>query len=494
MEEQRSSYRQIFKATSLFGGVQVFNILISIVKSKFIAVLLGPIGMGIAGLLSSTCDIINNLTSFGLETSAVRNIAAANASEDKYRLNIIATVVRRLVWVTGLLGALVMLALAPFLSELTFDSKDYTFAYIILSISLLFRQLTVTSKVLLQGMRKLKALAKASVLGSFLALVITIPLYYLFGLKGIVPSIICSILITFFTLYFYTLKIKPKPVTLSRSEIWSEGKSILAMGFMLSLSRILYTITCYLLKVYIGRTGNIADVGLYNAGDAIVISYTSLIFSAMLTDYYPRLSSVAHDKQLSKQTINQQAEIAILILAPMLTGLFVYVQWVVQLLYSKEFIVINEMIQWAALGIFLKAVEWSVGILFLAKGDFKLFFFFETSYCIYTFIFNILGYRWMGITGLGIASLAGYVVYSIQALIIGSYKYGFTFNRHFIKIFSLQFLCAIVCFAIVRYVPSPYHYIMGSCLIIASTVYSLVELNKRLALKEFILSKIMRKK
>ena len=45
--ENRNSYKQSLKATSLFGGVQIFNILIQIIRSKFAAVLLGPEGMGV---------------------------------------------------------------------------------------------------------------------------------------------------------------------------------------------------------------------------------------------------------------------------------------------------------------------------------------------------------------------------------------------------------------------------------------------------------------
>ena len=75
MTEKKDSYRQIMKATSVFGGVQVFQILISIVRSKFVAILLGPAGMGIVGLLTATTGLVNGFTNFGLGTIAVKNIS-----------------------------------------------------------------------------------------------------------------------------------------------------------------------------------------------------------------------------------------------------------------------------------------------------------------------------------------------------------------------------------------------------------------------------------
>ena len=43
-ETEKQEYKNSLKATSLFGGVQVYNIIITILKSKVVALLLGPGG------------------------------------------------------------------------------------------------------------------------------------------------------------------------------------------------------------------------------------------------------------------------------------------------------------------------------------------------------------------------------------------------------------------------------------------------------------------
>ncbi|MGE5348154.1 MAG: oligosaccharide flippase family protein [Actinomycetota bacterium] len=129
MSEENTSYRQIMKATSIFGGVQVINIIISIVRSKFVAVLLGPGGMGIYGLFTSTTGLIEKITNLGLSTSAVRNVAAANASGDRSRIGTVVSVLRRLVWITGIAGALFTFFAAPWLSDLTFSNREYTIGF-----------------------------------------------------------------------------------------------------------------------------------------------------------------------------------------------------------------------------------------------------------------------------------------------------------------------------------------------------------------------------
>ena len=135
--DNKSSYRSIFKATSLFGGVQVYQILIQIIKSKFVAVLLGPAGVGIMGLYQSGLQLIQQISSMGLASSAVRDVSEANGTNDIHRIAKTITVVRKLVWFTGLLGLVLVALFSPLLSKASFGNYDYTIPFIILSVTLL---------------------------------------------------------------------------------------------------------------------------------------------------------------------------------------------------------------------------------------------------------------------------------------------------------------------------------------------------------------------
>ena len=483
MPDQKSSYRQIMKATSIFGGVQVFQIIIQIIRSKFIAILLGPIGMGISGLLTTTTNFISILADFGLGTSAVKDIAAAHATGNETRIATVATVLRRLVWITGLLGTVITLVLSPWLSQLTFGNHNYTTAFIWISCTLLFTQLTSGQMVLLQGMRKIQYLAKANLYGSLLGLIITVPLYYKLGIDGIVPGIIISALISLSLSWLFVRKIEIKPVKVSVARTIAEGKSMLAMGFSISLSELLSVGASYVVRIFISRTGSVADVGLYSAGFSIVTIYVSMIFNAMGTDFYPRLSAVSRDKHLCNQTINQQAEIAILILAPILIVFLVFINWVVILLYSVKFISINNMILWAALGMFFKVIIWLFGFLFLVKGNIKVYFWNEFASTIYTLILNLIGYHLYGLTGMGISFFVSYFLAMVQAFIIGRVKFSFSFEAPFVRLFLYQFGLAIAAFCVVQFLPKPYPYWAGVPLISVSLWLSFQELEKRIEIK-----------
>jgi O-antigen/teichoic acid export membrane protein len=486
--KEQSSYRQIIKATSLFGGVQVYNIIISIIRSKFIAILLGPAGMGIAGLLGSTTGLIRGLTDFGLSTSAVKDVASANSTGNKTRIATIVTVLRRWLWITGLLGMLITVVFSSWLSQLTFGNRNYTMAFIWISITLLFNQLCDGQLVILQGLRKLQYLAKANMSGSLLALFITIPLYYIWDIDAIVPAIIITSLISLLLSWYFAHKLNIETIKVTRVRTLAEGKDMLVMGFMLSLSGIVTLGTSYIVRIFISNTGGVAQVGLYNAGFAIINTYVGLIFTAMGTDYYPRLSALAKSPDQSKLLINQQAEVAILILAPIIMIFLVYIHWIVILLFSNKFIEVNEMIHWAALGMFFKSASWAIAFILLAKGASKLYFWNEFFASTYMLGFNILGYQVMRMTGLGISFFFGYLIYLIQVFLVSNIKFRFSFNSTFIRIFVLQFTLALSCFIVIKFIGNPYSYIIGTVLILVSSVYSFKELDKRIGLKAIFIT------
>ncbi len=494
MSEENTSYRQIMKATSIFGGVQVINIIISIVRSKFVAVLLGPGGMGIYGLFTSTTGLIEKITNLGLSTSAVRNVAAANASGDRSRIGTVVSVLRRLVWITGIAGALFTFFAAPWLSDLTFSNREYTIGFRWVAVTLLITQITAGQMVVLQGMRQINFLARANLAGSIAGLLISVPIYYVWGLDGIIPAIIVSSIVALLISWYFSSRVSIERVRVDQKTVIAEGSDMVKLGFMLSLSSLIAMASSYLIRIYISHAGSVDEVGLYNAGFAIINTYVGMVFTAMSTDYFPRLSGVAHDIVRTRDVINQQAEVAILILAPILAVFLIFINWVVILLYSTRFLPVVNMIHWAALGIFFKAASWPIAYLIIAKGDSRTFFLSELAVHIYMLGFNILGYLWGGLEGLGISYLAGYILYLVQVFVIVRKKYSFSFLWTFARITAIQFLLGISCFLVSRFLSSPYLYLAGAVLISASVYLSYRELDRRVGLKILIADKFLKKK
>lgn len=492
--EETQSYRSIFKSTSLFGGVQVYNILLSIIKTKFIAVLLGTTGMGIMGLYQSTICLIQGFTNFGLEQSAVRDVSAANVSGCTEKISHIVAVIQKLVWITGLLGMLSMLVFASYWSKLTFGNNDYTIPFILLSIVLLLNQISAAQKVILQGMRKLSYLAKSSAIGATVGLIVSVPLYYWLGIKGIVPTLILTAFTTLLITWYYVSKVKVKKEKVTIKQAVVDGQVIMKMGATMSLSNIMTMCISYLLRWFIRTQGGIDDVGLFAAGFTIINTYTGLVFTAMATDYYPRLAAVNKNIEKGNTIINYQIEIAILIVAPLIALCIVFMPLFVRLIYSESFLDANLYIIWAAVGVLFKAISWSISYNFIARGDAKQFIKNEILAKFYEVLLLLLGFYFMGLEGLGIATLTYFLIYTIQLYIVGHKKFDFTFSKSFGKLFVPQLLLVIFALFIALVLKESLKtYFIGGIAAASSVYFSLKGLDRRISLLSVLKGKIFRR-
>ncbi|MBO5663733.1 MAG: oligosaccharide flippase family protein, partial [Bacteroidales bacterium] len=83
MAKAKDTYGKILKSTGIFGGSQVFNILIGVLRTKVVSVLLGPNGLGLMSLYPSVVDMLRSVSDLGLSFSAVRDISSAHATNDR---------------------------------------------------------------------------------------------------------------------------------------------------------------------------------------------------------------------------------------------------------------------------------------------------------------------------------------------------------------------------------------------------------------------------
>src|SRR6187200_639699 len=79
---KKTSYAEILKSTALVGGSSALNIGIGIIRTKAMAILLGPAGFGLMGLYNSIVDLAQSAAAMGVSSSGVRQIADAAGSND----------------------------------------------------------------------------------------------------------------------------------------------------------------------------------------------------------------------------------------------------------------------------------------------------------------------------------------------------------------------------------------------------------------------------
>lgn len=487
MAETKSSYGSIMKATSIFGGVQVFNILITLIRGKAVAILIGTAGMGLNGLLLSGLNLIKTITSLGISESAVKDISKAYNSNDEKHIRTTFQVFRRLIWFTAILGIIMTIVFSPLLSQFAFKSTDKTTAFIWLSITFVFGALSGGIYTLLRGTRQLKYLAQANIIGATVGLVVALPIFYFYGIDGVVPAIIGTALANYLVSLYFKTKIKFEPIAISWKETFQLGKPIVQLGVSLTLINILAAAVAFSLNAFISKTGTLSDLGLYNAGNAIVEGYVGMVFTAMATDYFPRLAGVINDEKQWKKLVNEQAELVLIILGIVLVLLLITTPILIRVLLSKEFLGSQKFIMWAVLAIPLKGLVWVVGFIILAKGKNKLFLTVEIIANLIVLCFNLLFYHLYGLTGLGISLSISYLIVTVYMLIILKRKFDFQFFKSTYKLLTISLVSLSLCLLVTLTVEVPYLYLLQFIIALSAVSYYFFELNKRVNLKEAFL-------
>lgn len=490
MITDKNSYRRIIKSTANFGGIQVFQILIGLIRTKVVAVFLGPTGMGIVGLFQASIQLVLGLTNFGLSTSAINNISKQDGDDMIIESFKSISVLRYLIWFSALTGALLTIVFSNFLSQITFGNDNYAWAFSFLSLAVFFNHISTGKIILLRALRHTKIIMRTLIFGNVFGLVLTVPLYTFYGHKGIVPSLIIIEVSSLFFAFMFSLKLAIPKIGINFNDFTKISRKMLSLGLIVSFSGIITLVFNYVLRIFIGDVGSVSDVGLYNAGFAVINTYVGMIFSAMATDYYPELVAISGNVEKERDLINQQAIIAILIISPIIIPFILFIKWFIYIFYSEQFLPINNMILFAAAGMIFKSLGWAFAFLFLARSSRKLYFWNEFIFNIYMLVFNLIGYYYFGLTGLGISFILAYFLYAVQVYFISKTRFNFEISTRLSYLFIVNlffvFLAIVLAFIMAD---SRHFYHLAFTLLSFVISYNLFWLDKLLGLREKFFAK-----
>ena len=405
------------KAMGIFGGVQVMGIICSIIRTKLVAMWIGPVGTGLFALFNNALEMISTGTNLGIRSSSVRDISQAADERDTSLIARMVTVVRKWSLWLGLAGALLTLSLAPVLSKLTFGDTTHTWGFVALSVAVLLQALTNGEYAVLQGTAHLKRLASVTLWGTIVGLAVSVPLFYLLRERSIVPSIIAyAVALAAFAWVFRNREYPA--VSMTRSETFDMGKGFVRLGIYMTLGNFAAQLATYAFTAWLNVKAGTAEVGFYQAGYTLINKYTGLILTALGMEYYPRLAKVVHSRLRLRAFISQEINVAITVMAPIVAAFILLRELAVWILYTPEYNVILTFVSWGMVGTVLRTLSWCLAFTILAKGDGKTYLWTEVASAVINLMLNILFYQWWGLTGLGIAFLVSYLLYTLIVAVV----------------------------------------------------------------------------
>jgi len=484
--ESSTSVRvNILKSTSLIGGSKVVTILIQVLQTKLVAIILGPLGIGVSSLYTSAITMISSVTNMGIDFSAVRDVSEAATSGDNDRIAKTIITLRRWVWFSGLLGVLITTIFSRHLSQYTFGDNKHSVEIILLSSTILLGAISAGQMAIIQGYRRIAALAKANIYGSIIGFCITLPIYFFFGSKGIVPVLILLSIFNLILSNQFAKQIKIQSIPVSLSESFTGGLSMLKLGFFKMITGFIAAGTLYLVRKVLADKEGIDAVGLFAAASALAITYMAIVFDAMSADYYPRLSAISKDYTAVNKLVNDQSYVTLLLGMPLMAGMLLFGDFILITLYSRDFTAAGLMLNWMLLAIFPRLIGFPLGYVFVSMAKGKIFIFTQTLWNSIFFIAffysrSIWGQEAPGI-GFFVASTVGYFVNLLILKSITDFKY----EPRLLKIIFFFLITSLLSFIFSKYFSGINKYVSLLILFIVVSLVCMKQLQNVLGLQFF---------
>jgi antigen flippase len=427
------SYGQILRSSAWIGGSSLVTVLAAILRTKVLAVFLGPAGIGLMGLFTSITTLAGTLTGMGVATSGVLKIAEAGADGETQVARTV-TALQRIILRLGLLGSVLLAVFCVPVSRLTFGTAEHAGTIALLSLAIVVSAVAEGQVALLQGFRRMSDLARLAILGTTASAALTLPIVYFWPQHAIPALLLVASGSTLASSWWYARRIKIAPVSMTWRDAVQQASPLLRLGLASMSAALMVAAIAYVVRVVIVRYLGFEAAGIYQSTTTLSGVYCGFILSAMAADFLPRVSSVARDDSACNRLVNEQAEVGMLLAFPGICATLAFAPVIIRVLYSEQFGSATDVLRWQVLGAFLRVASWPMGYLLLAKGKAKLYFWTELSYnALHATLIWICVQLW-GLPGTGIAFFGLYLYYCLLMSVVTQRLFGFAWsmsNRRF---------------------------------------------------------------
>jgi enterobacterial common antigen flippase len=430
----QSTHRTILVSSSLMGMQQVVRLAVGVVQSKIVAVLLGPAGTGSFGAYASLMNLWQSLFGLGIVGSGVRHIAASHALDRTAAPSRdIQTLLRVVAFLAGLAGVTMFLFRAP-ISRLTFDTTAYAPGIGFIAGATALALMTSSLLTVLKGMRRIRDLTFANVLGALLSAALSILVIYLYREDGIAAAFLaasaCSCLAAW--LWFRRIDMR-KPEALPWRDAWRRVADLVRLGGGFMSVSLFVTLTAYAVRALLTRYHGIQSAGIYQSAWMLSSFYCTMVLQAMGTDFLPRISAVCEDKDVFNRQVNEQTEVGMVMVVPGILFCMVAAVPILRVLYTAEFLQGVQVARWMMAGMLVRVAGWPLAYIPLARNRPLVTFVTEGLFSMVFIGLGIVLIPGAGVDGAGLAFFLTSLVYTGVLVVMARRISGFRWSRRCLR-------------------------------------------------------------
>ncbi|MCP2027241.1 PST family polysaccharide transporter [Flavobacterium sp. HSC-32F16] len=406
----------LFKITSLNSFSLGLKIGIGLITSKILAIFVGPGGMALVGNLRNFLTSLESISILGFQNGIIKYIAENQKNEEGLK-KIITTVFISLICVALILSGILYFFASFWNGKILEHNADNSLVFKILALALPWYTVSVFLLAVLNGLSKFTKVIWVNITGNLIGLLVSLILVLKYHTLGALLAIVITPSLLFFiTFYFVQKEIKFLKIVRLQWYDFTIIKNLLPYSLMALVSSVLGPIV--LLAV---RNNLIEKLGLDQAGFwetmTRISSYYLLFVSTILTVYFlPKLSK-AQDNDETKSIFWQFYKTIFPFFCLGLIVIYFSRYFIIQLLFTKEFLPVTTLFFWQLIGDVFKAASLILGYQFFAKKLTKAFIISELFSLGTLYFLSLLFVNYYGTEGMVMAQALDNFLYFVVLVI-----------------------------------------------------------------------------
>lgn len=414
------------KASGLIACVQLFQLSFGLLRNKFIALLIGASGFGVWSLYQTFTEMIASFSVLGLDQGGIREIAKNPGNEEKTGKCIFTF--RITILFLSIISSIIIFILSSRISLYIFNSEEYAFGIKVLSITIIFSGISKGGYAILNGVRALKYLTFSQIIAAVSGCLSAILIVYLLRLKGVAIAFSAVTVTAAIFTVFYINKLRIKIYIPSFKEFRNYLKKLLYLGIGFTAAGLAATTMTLLSRRFLSSHYSLELTGIYQASWTISNLYIGIILTAMGIDLMPRLSQISANNAKMNRLVNQQIEFGICIASVGAALILIFSSFILNLLYSAEFVPGASIIRWQVPGVLMRVVAFPFGYAMMAKNKPLQYAFVQAIFWTLDYILLTIFSGLWGFQALGGNYCIAYLIYLILTYCACRHNQGFRFS------------------------------------------------------------------
>ncbi len=404
------------RVLSLTSVATLVRMLTGLISVKVVAAMIGPAGVALVGQLGNFANIVQTLAGGGITNGITKFVAENAGSARSLRTTLSAAL--RITLLCSVICGIVLVVFCRQLSRLVMLTDAYGYVIALFGITVVLYALNAALLAAVNGFKEFSTFVRINIANSVVGVAFTVVLVMLWGLPGaLIAAVTYQSVVFVLSLWMVRRRLWLRLCSLRArvdSGVWRRYAGFALMSLVTALA---VPLVQMLLRGYVMADISEAQAGIWEGMQKISNMYMMVATTTLSVYYLPRLSELTDQRALRREIFN----VAAVVLPLMALGLAVIYFlrfFIIEVLFSGEFLPMQELFLWQAMADFMRLASWLVAFLMVAKAMTTCY---VVSELLSSACFLVIGYLLVsmgGIVGLVQAALINYILYFAAMLII----------------------------------------------------------------------------